>query len=123
MSIDLSAIKERLAAAASEPWEIHYPSSRSKVPYIIQVDSERGLIYKWIAHMEWDDADAVFIAHAPEDIAALLAEIERLTSLAHAADAWAQAIAEINGVQAAEQRLLEAVKAWKQGEVNNGTLG
>lgn len=66
--------------------------------------------------MEWDDADAVFIAHAPEDIAALLAEIERLTSLAHAADAWVQAIAVPDGVQAAEQALLEAVKAWKQGE-------
>lgn len=121
--IDLDAIKVRLAAAVSGPWDFHYPSSRSRTPYIVQVDSERTVICKWIAHMEWDDDDAEFIAHAPADIAALLAEVERLTSLARAADAWAQAVAVPNGVQAAEQRLVEAVRAWKQGEANNGTLG
>lgn len=54
-------------------------------------------------------------AHAPVDIDALLAEIECLTALAHAADAWAQAITEIDTLQAALV-LLEAVRVWRQGE-------
>lgn len=106
--IDVEAIKARLAAATPAPWAVFYRCfvvARSG-DVIVSTQS-----HPYQIHM---DEDLALIAHAPADIAALLAEIERLTSLAHAADAWAQAIAEINGVQAAEQALLDAVKAWKQ---------
>lgn len=48
------------------------------------------------------------------EIAELVAEIEHLTPLAEAADAWVQAYENMDGLYNAEQKLLEAVKIWKQ---------
>lgn len=65
---EIEAIKSRLAAATPGPWdtsdlgptEINRPGPK----HIIRVK---------------EDTDAQFIAHAPTDIAALLAEVESLT--------------------------------------------
>ena len=57
-TLDLEPIKERLAAATPGPWDFH-------------------IIPPEIGGMG-TGADAEFIANAPEDIAALIAEVERL---------------------------------------------
>jgi len=67
--IDLEAIKARLAAATPGPWWVD--ESRRGVEaqaygYPIEIVARTGR------------ADAVLIAHAPGDIAALVAEVERL---------------------------------------------
>jgi hypothetical protein len=67
--LDLDVIKARLAAATPAPWWVD--ESRRGVEaqaygYPIEIVARTGR------------ADAVLIAHAPGDIAALVAEIERL---------------------------------------------
>lgn len=48
------------------------------------------------------------------EIVALVTEIERLTPLAEAADAWVQAYENMDGLYNAEQKLLKAVKEYKE---------
>lgn len=71
---DEDAIRERLAAATPGPWRLQNAETYAVAPTRFYIGSElRG-----IAETRRGDAqaraDAVFIAHASEDIAALLAE-------------------------------------------------
>jgi len=83
---DLTVIKARLAAATPGPW-----SSLAAKP---GWDADVGIIApgcecvlaecfcefkaKGDRHPEWAEANAVLIAHAPTDLAALIEEVERL---------------------------------------------
>jgi len=96
--VDLDAIRARLQAATSGPWRVE-PDSRPDIFTVYTVDETGGYFgegeivkntrrcrssvseqlhiaefAKYASAME----DAEFIAHAPEDIAVLLAEVERL---------------------------------------------
>ena len=90
--MDLEPIKERLAEATPGPWESqgfdNYPGDEG-TPII--GTSGIGLVAYALRHnvnssnnrVDWYDEeqcdkDAEFIAHAPEDIASLIAEVERL---------------------------------------------
>lgn len=73
--LDLEAIKERLAAAKAGdtmPWSPY----RSLNGWHIMVNSAPDPMRP--EQSPYSEADARFIAHAPTDIAALLAEVERL---------------------------------------------
>jgi hypothetical protein len=67
--IDLEAIKGRLAAATPGPWYV----DESLRGVEAQTHGYPVEIVAWTGR-----ADAVLIAHAPGDIAALVAEVERL---------------------------------------------
>ena len=90
-SLDLEAIKARAAAATEGPWEWDDPTigqhwSRPE-PWATVVDDEvncGGYCYGGSSSPIKSDADGQFIAHAREDIPALVAEIERLLRLLHA---------------------------------------
>lgn len=91
----LQAIKERLNAATLGPWKcegIPYDGSTDPIIFSETVTYSDQFYAKgkgvYIAQTVYDmqsttiehniDADTEFIAHAPADIAALLAEVERL---------------------------------------------
>ena len=84
-SPDLEAIKARAAAATEGPWEWDDPTigqhwSRPE-PWATVVDDEvncGGYCYGGSSSPIKSDADGQFIAHAREDIPALVAEVERL---------------------------------------------
>lgn len=68
--LDLEPIKARLAAAAPGPW---YVTSEDGI------GDERGAAIAVGPYgVGIDEPDAALIAHAPTDIAALIAEVERL---------------------------------------------
>lgn len=98
-SLDLEAIKARAAAATEGPWEAvtcHESEQKTRSEYVrgalLEPDAPAsGLWMTWkpdsltvgnLTAMTGDgphgEADAEFIAHAREDIPALVAEIERL---------------------------------------------
>jgi hypothetical protein len=76
----LAEIKARAEVVPPYDLAIHYPQDRSK-PHIVAVD-QKGNIVWWIAvgFQKDDEAHNIFqlFAHAPADISALIAEIERL---------------------------------------------
>ena len=93
MTIDLEAIKAREKAATEGPWR-HSPSYAPPLKgdgsdvlwgYSISGSNEHGgsilpmlgSVHNFPDHME---ANAEFIAHARQDIPALIAEVERLTA-------------------------------------------
>ena len=84
-SLDLEAIKARAAAATEGPWEWDNPTigqhwSRPE-PWATVVDDEvncGGYCYGGSSSPIKSDADGQFIAHAREDVPALVAEVERL---------------------------------------------
>ena len=72
---DLDAIRARAEAATEGPWEAEALEGNIVTP-------TQGTI---VEVYSWTDADAEFIAHAREDVPALLAEVEQLRAeLAHA---------------------------------------
>ncbi len=84
MTDRLSEIRERLEEATPGPWaqgmvgdrllpEVDYPAGFGFVQVTLQSDDGAGGV-----------GDAAFIAHAPEDIAYLLAEVERLRQASEA---------------------------------------
>ena len=80
--LDLDAIKARLAAVPAPPW-MEFAESGD---YWIQQRDADGMPAEggWICNSGPDDLDqavADFIVAAPADIAALLAEVERLNAL------------------------------------------
>ena len=83
--LDLEVIKARAAAATEGPWEWDDPTisqhwSRPE-PWATVVDDEvncGGYCYGGSSSPIKSDADGRFIAHAREDIPALVAEVERL---------------------------------------------
>lgn len=91
MNIDLDAIRARADAATDGPWRsdkewgaiTHGPDAVVHAFYAddcescaVNIEDEATVVI--------DPADAEFIAHAREDIPALLAEVERLQSVARA---------------------------------------
>ena len=80
----LAEIKARLAAATPGPWD-----TSPHVPHAVFVaargeDGSRRHIVAAGPTSIGTPEDAAFIAHAPEDIGAMLAEIERLQTSAKA---------------------------------------
>ena len=81
-TLDLEPIKERLAAATPGPWRVWHDPDPSKVRSTAvetawcygDIEGDTELITDYLP----TDADAEMIAHAPEDIAALVAEVEQL---------------------------------------------
>lgn len=70
----LDAIKARVAAATPGPWYVHYDQRRWVRAYGPSGDHD-------LADESWKenrDNDALFVAHARQDVPALLDEIERL---------------------------------------------
>ena len=83
-ALDLEPIKERLAAATSGPWGFHVLPQPVGIT-VATIHSEQGPRETcWTVDLPPEiggmgtEKDAEFIANAPEDIAALVAEVERL---------------------------------------------
>ena len=84
MALDLEPIKERLDEATPGPWDF-YVLPQSAGITVATIHSEHGPRETcWTVDLPPEiggmgtEKDAEFIAHAPEDIAALVAEVERL---------------------------------------------
>jgi hypothetical protein len=75
--LDLKPIKARLAAATPGPWA---EFAESGDWWIGRVSDDPQLDTAWIcdSNEPMEQADIEFITHAPVDIAALIAEVERL---------------------------------------------
>ena len=73
-NIDIEAIKTRANAATQGPWTQREIQDYSEIAIAGHSAIEQPLA------LVGSNGDADFIAHAPEDVAALLAEIERLTA-------------------------------------------
>ena len=69
MSDRLDAIRARLEAATPGPWERNDQHTKQR-----GIAGPLGL-----CATAWEDGDAEFIAHAPGDVAWLLARVEELT--------------------------------------------
>ena len=83
-TLDLEPIKERLAAATPGPWDFHVLPQSVGIT-VATIHSEQGPRETcWTADLPPEiggmgtEKDAEMIAHAPEDIAALISEVERL---------------------------------------------
>jgi hypothetical protein len=70
----LEAIKARLAARTGGDWYVHSPTE-SENRILTTPPPTRGI--RCVAE-DVSDADAALISHAPTDLAALVAEVERL---------------------------------------------
>ena len=71
----LTDIRARLAAATEGPWSVDGPAQCGPGDTLTVYPVEDGGTLAYV-QPSWDDAE--FIAHAREDIPALLAEIDRL---------------------------------------------
>src|ERR1043165_4909960 len=95
----LAEIDARLDAATPGPWETDTHCYWIRTPVPIDVDEsdwgpEGHTAYRLATDADdhaWRYADVAFIAHAPQDIADLRAEVDRLTT---ERDEWRQADAE-----------------------------
>lgn len=84
--LDLDAIKARANAASSGPWSaIELPPNEHYDRPAFWVDAgydeASGTTSKTVADCLWSMADAEFIAHARQDVGALLAEVKRLRAV------------------------------------------
>lgn len=83
MSIDLDAIKARAEAAPAKPWTLQQPHEDDDY-YVAGTDDPSDEFYGMgevrIVQDIYGKPIAEFIAHAPQDIGALVAEVERLTA-------------------------------------------
>lgn len=80
----LAAIRNRIEAATKGPWGIP-PRRSNSTKFWLQPYKDRG-DWQWTYRgfiTCFFERDAEFIAHAREDIPALLGEIERLRKLAY----------------------------------------
>jgi len=101
MELDLSGIRARVDAAAEGPWQWNLervdqrwddtgPTLETVARGPVYGDGSQGaakvVVSGWGHHDAWgtnvEPADAAFIAHAREDVPALLAEVERLRAVA-----------------------------------------
>lgn len=78
--IDLDAIKARLAAATPGPFDVVvYPDTNEHYSHIVvDLDGYDDQGFRRCESVEFTATDAELIANAPTDIAALIAEVERL---------------------------------------------
>ncbi len=81
--LDLAPIKNRLAKATPGPWDAYsVPGFKSEAPYTaVGIGEKEARLVRFDG--AWPDAD--FIANSPTDIAALVAEVERLRTQIDAA--------------------------------------
>lgn len=79
--LDLAPIKARTEAATDAPW--HPVDLRHQRGGQIRIFPKRGgwIIANVLAKGDNPDADAEFVAHAREDIPALIAEVESLRAI------------------------------------------
>ena len=83
-TLDLEPIKARLEAAAPGKWEYIENTGMYGNVLVSELDDGSGM---WIdTGLELETGDAELIAHAPEDIAALIREVEELREAARAGD-------------------------------------
>ena len=73
MTIDLNAIRKRAEAATEGPWQVNEHDYCAHKRAAL-VTNNRTYVAKVFA----GEADATFIAHARQDVPALIAEVERL---------------------------------------------
>lgn len=74
----LDAIQAREAKATAGPWAIDGPAQCGPSDTLVVYPVEDGGTLAYV-QPSWDDAE--FIAHARQDVPALLAEVERLRAL------------------------------------------
>ena len=88
-TLDIEAIKTRLAAATPGPWVSNWsqPSGDERCEQILAENGDEVVGALWYdgLHLAVNEKDADLIAHAPADIAALLAENARLRAVVVAA--------------------------------------
>ena len=107
--IDLDAIKARLAAATPGPWR-HGPETDAKVGNVVDFGPPPTAPFAVLYCADTRDAraqrlhDADLIAHAPTDIAALIAEVEALRSESLTMRQWAEEAAAAENANAQELR-------------------
>lgn len=76
--LDLTPIKARLNAATPGPWAVIDDLAVTAAPDVGGDDACLSIVFPAIVEFTPSAADADFIAHAPTDIAALVAEVESL---------------------------------------------
>ena len=100
----LAEIEQRLQAATPGPWFAHYEQDgEPTIPFVSDSDDE-----EWDGRLllnvdsDREDADAAFIAHAPDDIRYLLEQVRRLRGLLRYL--WTQADVEARRVDGGKVR-------------------
>jgi hypothetical protein len=83
----LNEIRARLRWSSAKPWRVRYVEDRRTVEVEVAGPGSNRKVAGWpfsrvalVGVPGFATEDAEFIAHAPEDIACLLAEIDRLTA-------------------------------------------
>lgn len=126
MPLDLAAIKARLAAATPGPWRQQLCACGSDCDDHASVKAGGSLVVTCAP-----DADADLIAHAPQDLAALIAEVERLRAVLDSSSSALTEIAEdirrelwldeqdFRGHKLYD-RIMDALPALDGGEVSGG---
>ena len=92
--LDLQPIKDRLAAASPGPWQWFGNESAAGTTYGALSTNGQGLLEIRQADRFSIEADLRLITHAPQDIAALVAEVERLRT---AELEWARQVNHLEG--------------------------
>lgn len=114
MSLDLNAVSERADRATKGPWHVEYFGDRG---YPQRIGNDAAII---VADTHWGGGglapDAEFIAHAREDVPALVAEIRRLRSVVEAAQTWRRWFPFPNSMFVPEDALIAAVDAHRLSE-------
>ena len=116
MTPDLDAIRARLAAATPGPWHAYGNTLAAETggctcsPHYGAHEAHCGL--EEIGQVVESDAD--LIAHAPADLAALLAEVERLrrTEAQIKAEALREASGKLAGTERISQRYADGFNHW-----------
>jgi hypothetical protein len=117
---EIAAMKAREERATHGPWNVHVATWG-----IVQHDRPLPIVYGNAHYGILADADAEFIAHAREDVPALLAEVEQLRTYierlhAHRAAVIADHAVYSDGLEAENEALREIVRAVADGRVTLG---
>jgi hypothetical protein len=113
MTVDLEAIKARLAARTGGDWYVHSPTE-SENRILTTPPPTRGI--RCVAE-DVSDADAALISHTPTDLAALVAEVERLREVIRS-EGYAESVAD--PTFEAKRREFEAFKAEVEARLREG---
>ena len=106
VELDLDAIEARVNAATPGPWWVEQVGDFGVESAVIECVRWRG--YLNTLHLGEDTPTAEFIAHAREDVPALVAEVRRLTAEAATQREWFEA------ADAAADRRLDQSIAWME---------
>ena len=80
---ELAAIRERLSRATPRPWYAAVATTaEGAATHVVSLDHDGDLDHGRNVAAGLSGADAAMMAAAPDDLAALLAEVERLRSVA-----------------------------------------